>query len=83
MLICGQTVLKNRLGALEYLVYWLGCFLLTGLAFILAFLDVRSVQRRVRQEQRNLLETTLRNIETEAKKKPPTRPPDQNRNRQN
>jgi hypothetical protein len=83
MLIAGQTVLKNRLEPLEYLIYWLGCFLLTGLAFILAFLDVRALRRRVRQEQRDLLEAALKNIEAEARKKPHNRPLNQGPNRQN
>jgi len=43
---------------------------LTTLAIIIAFLDVRALQRRIHQEQRELLDTTLKKIECEAKNKP-------------
>ena len=67
MLICGQTLLKDRLSGGAYLIYWLICFGFTGLAIIAAFLDVRALQRRIREEHRELLEATLKRIETEAK----------------
>jgi len=70
MLICGQTVLKGRLGALAFIAYWLVCFGLTGLAILVALLDARALQRRTRQEQRDLFEATLKQIETEAKSRP-------------
>ena len=70
MLIGGETVLKGRLGNLAFILYWLVCFGLTGLAILIAFLDVRALQRRTRQEQHELFETTLKEIETEAKAKP-------------
>ena len=70
MLICGQTVLKGRLGALVFIAYWLVCFGLTGLAILVALLDARALQRRTRQEQRDLFEATLKQIETEAKSRP-------------
>ena len=76
MLICGQTVLKTTLSGGGYLVYWLVCFLLTGLAVLIAFLDVRALQYRVREEQRELVETTLKRIEKEDKgSEPKTRGP--------
>jgi hypothetical protein len=69
MLICGQTVLLGRLGAVAFVAYWLLCFVLTGLAVLVAFLDARALQRRTRQEQRDLFAATLKDIETEAKTK--------------
>ena len=69
MLICGQTVLKGRLGALAFIVYWLFCFGLTGLAILIALLDARALQRRTRREQRDLFESTLKEIEAEARNK--------------
>ena len=77
MLICGETVLKGKLGMLALLIYWLACFGLTGLAITVAFLDVRALQRRIRQEQRDLFASTLKKIEAEAKTKP--RQPDRKR----
>ena len=70
MLICGQTVLKARLVALAFIAYWLVCFGLTGLAILIALLDARALQRRTRQQQRELFDTTLKQIETEAKNRP-------------
>ncbi len=69
MLIGGETVFKHRLSAFGFLVYWLICFAFTSLAFLAAFLDVRALSRRTRREQRELLDTTLRTIEKEAKTK--------------
>jgi membrane protein implicated in regulation of membrane protease activity len=77
MLICGETVLKGKLGDLTFIAYWLVCFALTGLAIVVAFLDARALQRQTRQEQRDLFETTLKEIQAEAR----TRPGRPNRNR--
>ena len=77
MLICGETVLKGKLGDLTFIGYWLVCFALTGLAIVVAFLDARALQRRTRQEQRDLFEATLKQIETEARAR--ARRPDRNR----
>ncbi len=77
MLICGQTVLKVRLGALAFVAYWLACIVLTGLAILVGLLDARALRRRARQEQRDLFETTLKEIEHEAKTK--SRQADRNR----
>jgi hypothetical protein len=70
MLVVGETVLKSRLKDLSFLVYWLICFVLTGMAIFVAFLDASEVGRRTRREARDLLETTLSRIETDAKHKP-------------
>jgi len=70
MLIGGETVLKGTLGDWASVLYWLVCFVLTGLAILVAFLDARALQHRTRQEQRELFETTLKEIETEAKNRP-------------
>ena len=40
-----------------------------ALAVIAALRDVRALQNRAREEQRDLLESTLKEIETEAKSK--------------
>ncbi len=73
MLVAGQTVLQGRLSNLAFVVYWLVCFTLTGLAVLIAFYDMQALQHRSRNETRDLLESTLQNIQREAKSKP--RPP--------
>ena len=67
MVLGGETALKERLSAVSFLLYWLICLALTGLAILMAFLDVRALRRRIRQEQHDLLESTLTKIETEAR----------------
>lgn len=67
MLVLGQTVLKDRLRDLGFLGYWLTCFGLTGLAVLTALLDMKENQRRLRQERRDLLETTLNDIQVAAR----------------
>jgi hypothetical protein len=79
MLLGGETVLKGKLGGLGFMFYWLVCFALTGLAIVIALLDVRALQRQTRQEEQDLFETTLKEIQTEAKARP--RRPDRRRGR--
>ena len=67
----GETVLKERLGPLAALAYWLACLGLTTVAILMALLDVRAVQSRRRQEQRALFQDALKNIEAEARKRMP------------
>lgn len=62
MLILGETVLRNALTKIPFLIYWLGCFVCTGLAILFAFRDVFGVQRQARIEQRELLEKTIKEI---------------------
>ena len=70
MLIGGQTFLKGKLENLGFIIYWLVCFGLTGLAILIALLDARAVARRTHQEQHDLFENTLKQIEAEAKARP-------------
>jgi signal transduction histidine kinase len=67
MLILGQTVFEGRLKGVAFLAYWLICFIFVGLTFVVAFRDVRAIQNQVRSEQRTLLESTLKDIETDAR----------------
>lgn len=71
MLVAGQTVLQSRLRDLSFLIYWLACFLFTGGAIFVAFLDARALAQRTRREARDLLETTFNRIQADAKEKPP------------
>jgi hypothetical protein len=73
MLIIGETVLEGKLGIMAFLAYWLVCSLLTGAAILIAFADARAVAQRTQREHRELIESTLKDIETEAarRKRPP------------
>src|SRR5664279_4537386 len=70
MLVAGQTVLSGKLENLAFIIYWLICFVFTGLAILIAILDARAVRHRIHREQHDLFETTLKKIEAEAKVKP-------------
>lgn len=63
MLIWGQTILLPYLRGLAFLIYWLICFIFTIAAIFIALLDVRAVRRRVRNEQTDLAQRTLREID--------------------
>jgi protein-S-isoprenylcysteine O-methyltransferase Ste14 len=69
MLVLGETVLKGKMSDVAFLAYWLICFVCTALAIVVAFRDVKAVQHEVRSEQRILLESALKDIESEARSK--------------
>jgi hypothetical protein len=62
MLIAGLPANAPKL-------YWLGCFIFTMLAMITAVRDVRALNAKAMKEQRGLLDTTLRDIESDARQK--------------
>jgi hypothetical protein len=72
MLIAGSTFV--HLGPLGFLLYWFICFGFTLIAIMAAFLDAMAVRHRLRQERRDLLQTTIKTIETEARERK-ARPP--------
>jgi Flp pilus assembly protein TadB len=69
MLGMGQTILENRLRDLAFLGYWVLCFSFTGLAVAVALLDARENRRQLRQDRRDLLQTTLKDIQSAAQKR--------------
>ncbi len=66
LLVWGQTVLKDRLKGVSFLVYWACCFLFTLAAIVTALLDVRATRRRAKEEQDELLQKTLEEIQRES-----------------
>ncbi len=75
MLVVGETVLKGSLGDFMLLAYWLICLGLTGVAVLMAFLDVRVLHHRTRREQHDLFEATLKEIVSDAERKSHRAPP--------
>ena len=67
MLIAGETVLKPKLAGVVLLGYWLVCLILTTLAAMAAIVDAARVGHEIREEQRLLVEETLRQIEREKR----------------
>src|SRR5438445_309793 len=70
MLVLGETVLRQSLGKVAFVIYWMVCFIFTALAILFSFLDVAGVQRQARAQQRELLEKTIGDIvrQKEAKR---------------
>jgi hypothetical protein len=67
MLIAGETVLKTRLSGMPMFCYWLACLVLTAIAAGAAVMDAARVGVESHNEQRTLIEDTLKEIE--AKKR--------------
>jgi hypothetical protein len=76
MLIAGETLLRNRLSSTAFLVFWVMCFVFTGLAILVAFLDVFAVRRRIREEQRELFENTFSQMAQAKNSKSGKKPPE-------
>jgi hypothetical protein len=62
-LVWGQTVLRNRLHGIVFLIYWACCFLFTFAAIVTALLDVRATRRRAQDERNELVRRTLEELE--------------------
>jgi|GEM_PF-2626780 len=77
MVVWGLTALKARLDGLNYVFYWLICFLLTSLAALTALLDMwimgaRDRKRQLDEELRKLtghLESLNDDSESESRPK--------------
>jgi hypothetical protein len=71
MLLAGETMLRSTLAAhpVWLIVYWTGCFVLTALAAFAAIIDAARVRLESREEQRSLLEKTLREVEREKEER--------------
>ncbi len=67
MLALGTTVLKARLQRESFIYYWLACIGFTAATMVIALLDFRAVRRRSQMEQKELIESTLREITRERK----------------
>jgi hypothetical protein len=70
MLLLGQTVLEGRLKGFGFLGYWLLCLLLTLLAMMTALRDVSAVRRESRERQRELIQSTIEQIQVRKQQRP-------------
>jgi hypothetical protein len=77
LLIAGETILRGNLRGWGFLLYWSLCFVFTGLAIVVAWLDARAVQRKSRLEARELVERTLGKIEDDVRRKSRPQRPEQ------
>ena len=51
------------------MIYWLICFVFTGLAMLTALLDLLLVRHRQREEQRDLIVHAIEELESDVKLK--------------
>jgi carbon starvation protein CstA len=72
MLIWGQTWLKPHLHGGGYVWYWVVCMVLTWLAVVTAWLDLRAIRRRQRDKHQALINRALQGLEDAST---PERPP--------
>ena len=66
LLTASETLLKRVLSPVGFVLIWLSCILLTCMAMLIAFLDAVTVGRQTRKQQRDLLNSTLHEIEQRA-----------------
>ena len=70
MLLLGQTVLEGKLRGFGFLGYWLLCLGLTLLAMLTALLEVFAVRRESRERQRELIQSTIEEIQVQKNQRP-------------
>jgi hypothetical protein len=72
ILIWGQTVLQEFLALhpRAFVIYWLCCFTFTGLAILVALVDVIIIRKRGRREQRELFRKTFQQAVEENRPEP-------------
>jgi uncharacterized membrane protein len=70
LLVVDEYVIRDRIGDLLKLAYWLVCLVFTMLAIVAAFLDIRALRRSTRDQQRALFENTLQKVSREDSGKP-------------
>lgn len=69
MLLLGMTLFSGQLVGLRFAFYWLTCFLFTGLAAIIALIDMALIRQKLRQEQHDLIASTLNEAQLEKNRK--------------
>ena len=74
MLLFGDTKLQPGDPHWLFVVYWVGCFVLVTLAMIAAIRDAGELRREAREEHRELITSTLENIEAEKRERSHTEP---------
>ena len=67
MLVAGQTVLQGRMEPLAFVSYWSACFILTAIAASVAVIDASRLRAEQRDAQRDLIESTIQEIEREKR----------------
>jgi 4-hydroxybenzoate polyprenyltransferase len=68
MVVLGSTVLSSRLSGMTFLLYWFVCLFLTIFAMIAALIDVMAIRRSAMEEQKRLIEETIRRAQEKKNK---------------
>lgn len=72
MVILGQTLLSPFLRGLAFMIYWLVCFAVTGIAMLAALLEARTISRQAREQHREMVARALDGL---ADARPNAKPP--------
>ena len=62
MLIWGLTWLHPVLKNWYFVIYWLVCFFLTGLAMVIALLDIRAIRKEIREDEKKLVNHIFQDV---------------------
>jgi hypothetical protein len=65
MVVAGEFLLPGRFSPYAQLTYWFICFIFVGAAMLVAVVDMLMMRQESRNEQRALLERTIREIQEE------------------
>jgi hypothetical protein len=79
MLVWGLTVLDSRLVGKSFIIYWTLCFLVTGLALLISLWDAYRLRRKLRAEEKALLEAMLTQVQKEQRTRGSSRREDDRR----
>jgi hypothetical protein len=63
LIIVGQTIWRDRLSGMGFLIFWSSCFLSAIFAAVCALLDLWTIRRETRIENRRLFQETLKKIQ--------------------
>lgn len=71
MLVLGQSWLEPVLRGKAFVYYWLACFAWTGLAMLMALIDIRVIRKRARQDHRQLVHGMVKEKPESHRREPP------------
>ena len=67
MVIGGITVFASGLKDIRFIIYWLICAGLTGLAALIAVMEIFSIRRQSRELEKKLVKETLSPLDDDEK----------------
>jgi hypothetical protein len=69
LLVLGETVLKDKLSPVAFVLFWTLCFFFTISAILCAYFDLRALRQSTRRAHQELLESAFKEIERKARQR--------------